>query len=58
MIFARHPVAERLLRQLEGHPTTPCLRAAASTAQSLEGVLGCPPSWTALANGERPESPT
>ena len=58
MICDRHPVvAERLLRQLEGHPTTPCLRAAGSAAQSLEGVLGwSPPSWTALANGERPES--
>ena len=43
MIFERHPVvAERLLRQLEGHPTTLCLRAAASAAQSLEGVLGWP----------------
>ena len=58
MIFERHPmVAERLLRELEGHPTTPCLRAAVSAAQSLDGVLGwSPPSWTALANGERPES--
>ena len=58
MIFERHPmVAERLLRELEGHPTTPCLRAAVSVAQSLDGVLGwSPPSWTALANGERPES--
>ena len=35
----------------------PCLRAAASAAQSLEGVLGwSPPSWTPLANGERLES--
>ena len=58
MIFERHPVvAERLLRHLEGHPTSPCLRAAASAAQSLEGALGWgPPSWTALANGERLES--
>ena len=44
MTFERHPlVAERLLGQLEGHPTTPYLRAAAS-AQSLEGVLGCSPT--------------
>ena len=58
MIFDRHPVvAERLLRQLEWHPTTLCLRVAASAAQSLEGVLGwSPPSCKALANGERPES--
>ena len=58
MIFERRPmVVERLLRQLEGHPTTPCLCAATSAAEFPEGVLGwSPPSWTVLANGERPDS--
>ena len=58
MIFERQrAVAERLIRQLEGVPTKPCLHAAASAGQSLDAVLGwSPPSWTALANGERPES--
>ena len=36
---------------------TPCLLEAAFAGQSLDGVLGwSPPSWTALVNGERPES--
>ena len=57
MIRARHPtVAEQLVRQLEGHPATTCLHEAASPARSLDGMLGwSPPSWRALANGERPD---
>ena len=53
MIFERHrALAERLIRELEGVPTTPCFARS-----SLDGVLGwSPPSWTSLANGERPES--
>ena len=53
MIFERHrAVAECLIRELEGVPTTPCLHAAAFAGQSLGGVLGwSPPSWSALANG-------
>ena len=58
MMFECHrAVAERLSRELEGVPTTPCLHAAAFAGQSLDGELGwSPTSWTALANGERPES--
>ena len=54
MIFERHPMVAEASAPRVG---TPCLRAAVSAAQSLDGVLGwSPPSWTALANGERPES--
>ena len=56
MIHQRHPdVANRLVAQLEGHPDTPCLRAATTAAWSITGVMGFePPSWTALAGGVRP----
>ena len=54
----RHPiVAESLVRELEGHPHTPCLRAAQEAPRSLEGVLGwSPPSWSAVRNGARPDT--
>ena len=56
MTFERHrAVAERLIRELEGVPSTLCLHAAAFSGQSLDGV-GWSPSWTALACGERLES--
>ena len=57
MIRQRHPdVAVQLVHQLEGHPDTPCLQAAADAARSLHGVLGfIPPSWEALSHGVRPE---
>ena len=56
MIRQRHPdVAAQLVRQLEGHPHTPSLEAAASAARSLRGVQGFePPSWEALTHGVRP----
>ena len=57
-IDARHPaVAESLVRELEGHPHSPCLRAAQEAAWDLEGVLGwSPPSWFAVRNGARPDT--
>ena len=57
-IHARHPVvADVLVRQLEGHPHTPCLRAASEAAWSLHGILGwSPPSWNAVRDGTRPET--
>ena len=57
-IDARHPaVAESFVRELEGHPHTPCLRAAQEAARALEGVLGwSPPSWFAVWNGARPDT--
>ena len=49
-------VADVLVRQLEGHPHTPCLRAASEAAWSLNGLLGwSPPLWTAIPNGAIPE---
>ena len=56
MIRQRHPdVANLLVAQLEGQPDTPCLRAAATAAWSITGVMGFePPSWTAFARGARP----
>ena len=56
MMFARHPeVAFRLVRQLEGHPDSPFLSAAASSARVLSGTMGFdPPSWQALGEGVRP----
>ena len=56
MIRQRHPdVAVQLFHQLEGHPDTPCLQAAADAARSLHGVRGFIPSWEALSHGVRPE---
>ena len=57
-IHTRHPVvADALVRQLEGHPHTSCLRAASVAAWSLHGILGwSPPSWTAVRDGTRPET--
>ena len=56
MIRQRHPdVAAQLVLQLEGHPHTPSLEAAASAARSLRGVQGFePPSWEVLTHGVRP----
>ena len=57
-IDARHlAVAESLVRELEGHPHTPCRRAAQEAARSLEGVLGWSlPSWFAVLNGAGPDT--
>ena len=42
MIRQRHPdVAVQLVHQLEGHPDTPCLQAAADAARSLQLVVLC-----------------
>ena len=47
-------VTHRLVAQLEGQPDTRCLRAAATAAWSIIGVVGFePPSWTDLARGAR-----
>ena len=56
MIHQRHPdVAAQLVRQLEGHPHTPSLEAAANAARSLRGVQKFElPSWEALTHGVRP----
>ena len=56
MISARHPaVADMIIRELDGHPVTPCLSAASRIARDLVGVGGFePPSWISLANGARP----
>ena len=56
MIHARHPhVAAELLEQLEGHPNSPCLQEAATTARSLVGIMGFElPSWRAVMAGARP----
>ena len=56
MIRHRHPaVAERLVTELEGGPSTPFLSAAAEAARALTGVMGFePPSWHAAALGARP----
>ena len=56
MIQARNPdVAAALVTELEGFPRTPILGEAASTARELVGARGFePPSWRALAAGERP----
>ena len=57
MIRQRHPdVAVQLVHELEGHPESPCLQAAAHAARSLHEVHGfVPPSWEALSHGARPE---
>ena len=56
MMFARHPeVASQIVQQLEGHPDSPFLAAAASSARVLSGTMGFdPPSWPALCEGVRP----
>ena len=56
MIGTRHPdVAALILLRMQGPDTPPTLAAAASAAMCLSGVEGFePPSWEALANGERP----
>ena len=56
MIQARNPdVAAALVNELEGFPLTPVLGEAASIARELVGIQGFePPSWRALAAGERP----
>ena len=56
MIRRRHPVvADQLVHQLEEHPETPFLRAAADTRRELLGVMGFePPSWQAMSLGARP----
>ena len=41
MISARHPaVADMIIRELDGHPVTPCLSAASRIARDLVGVGG------------------
>ena len=56
MMFGRLPeVAFRLVQQLEGHPESPFLAAAASSARVSSGTVGFdPPSWQALWEGVRP----
>ena len=56
MVHSCHPdIATRLVVQLEGHPTTPCLAAAVDTARQLVGVRGFePPSWRALLSARPP----
>ena len=56
IISARHPaVADMIIRELVGHPVTPCLSAASRIARDLVGDGGFePPSWISLANGARP----
>ena len=56
MMFARHPeVTSQIVQQLEGHPDSPFLAAATSSARALIGTMGFdPPSWQALCEGVRP----
>ena len=56
MVGARHPeVAAQLVVQLEGHPATPCLGAAAAAARALTGIMNFePPSWRSVLLGARP----
>ena len=56
MISARHPaVVDMIIRELDGHPVTPCLSAASRIVRDLVGVGGFePPSWISLVNGARP----
>ena len=58
MVFARHRgVALAIVAQLEGHPDTPFLGAAAACARSLVGTMGFDPSsWQALCEGVRPRA--
>ena len=55
-IHKRHPmVANQLVDELEGQPTTPFLSAAAEATRNLTGTLGFdPPSWQAALHGTRP----
>ena len=55
-IHKRHPVvANQLVDELEGQPTTPFLSAAAEAVGNLTGTLGFdPPSWQAAMHGARP----
>ena len=54
MIRQRHPdVANRLVAHLEGQPDTPCLRAAATTAWSITGVMGFEPQHEAACRIEQ-----
>ena len=56
VIHHRHPaVAERLVTELKGGPSTPFLSVAAEAPRALTGVMGFePPSWHAAALGARP----
>ena len=55
MVDARHPeVAAQLVVQLEGHPATLCLGAAAAAAKVLTGIMNFePPSWRSVLLGAR-----
>ena len=57
MIRQYHPdAAGQLVHELEGHPDTPCMQAAANAARSFHGVCGFVlPSWEALSHGVRPQ---
>ena len=56
MVQRRHPhVAAALVTELQGSPTSPSLQAASQCRAELTGKMGfVPPSWDALAHGERP----
>ena len=56
MIQRRHPhVAAALVTELESNPTSPFLQAASHCTAELTGkMVFVPPSWDALAHGERP----
>ena len=55
MICARLPAADMIIRELDGHPVTPCLSVASRIAGDLVGVGGFgPPKRISLANGARP----
>ena len=60
MVDARHrEVAAQLVVQLEGHPATPCLGAAAAAARALTGIMNFePPSWRSVLLGARPPPQT
>ena len=55
-IHKRHPVvANQLVDELEGQPTTPFLSAAAEAVRNFTGTLRFdPPSWQAALHGARP----
>ena len=49
-------VAHCFVEQLEGHPLTPFLSAAAASVRVLKGTMGFdPPTWQSLCEGARPE---
>ena len=56
MVHQRHPqVAAPLVTELEGNPTSPFLQAASQCRAELTGKMEfAPPSWAAMALGERP----